>query len=59
MKLPTKTLKYLLKIVATDLQRMDANADHAASHGSEVYQPDHDSAAAAFDAITDELNDAG
>lgn len=32
---------YLIKLVMTDLKRMDDLADHAAAHGSEVYLPEH------------------
>ena len=36
---------YLLRLVAADYQRMNANMDHAVSHGTEIMLPDFDVAA--------------
>lgn len=41
MNLSSMELRYLLKLVHADLQRMDILADHAIAHGAEIVLPDH------------------
>ena len=45
MELSDKEIAYLLQLVMTDLQRMDAQSDHALAHGQEIYLPNHQTAA--------------
>lgn len=45
IELTLKENQYLLKLVMADLKRMDDLADHAVSHGTEIYLPVHSVAA--------------
>lgn len=51
-----KHIYYLLKLVMTDLKRMDDLADHAVCHGAEVYLPDHDMASQVRFRLLDGVN---
>ncbi len=42
MELNKKEKRYLQRLVSADYQRMNANMDHAVSHGTEIMLPDFD-----------------
>lgn len=41
IKFSQREQQYLMKLVMSDVRRLDQLADHAAAHGQEVYLPDH------------------
>jgi hypothetical protein len=49
--------RYLQRLVSADYQRMNANMDHAVSHGSEIMLPDFDVAGSILEKLEQANNE--